>query len=248
MKNDVYTVSEVARMAGVGIKTLHHYDAIGLLPPLSVSSAGYRLYGRAQLERLQQILFYRELGFPLKHIHNLLNGSGDRVESLRAQRGLFLRRQAEVAKLIATIDRTIASAGKGHDMPVQNLFEGFRSEAEWNDAMTAQNIHLKAEYGIESAPVTDVAAMNDAALHAQTFTRAMIDALTQKLSVKDKQVQTIVSDHVAWLKAHGRARGVADFVTQTQFFMDDDFHRDMLESQQPGLSYYLNAAARDLAN
>jgi len=243
MKNDVYTVKQVARMAGVGIKTLHHYDAIGLLPPLALSAANYRLYGRAQLERLQQILFYRELGFPLKDIHQLLNGPDGRLDRLRHQRTLLWQKQADVARLIATIDRTIASAEGGHDMPANTLFEGFRSEAEWNAALAEHNAHLKARHDADIPPVTDAVVMNDAAAHAKAFTSAMIAALLTKKPVTGDHVRDLVSDHVAWLVAHGHAKGPQDFVTQTRFFIEDDFHRDMLENQQPGLSYYLSAAA-----
>ncbi|GGB40658.1 hypothetical protein GCM10011409_17690 [Lentibacillus populi] len=66
----LYTVKEMAKFANVTIKTLHHYHKIGLLYPYKVSEAGYRLYGMKELERLQQILFYRELDFPLKEIKN----------------------------------------------------------------------------------------------------------------------------------------------------------------------------------
>jgi DNA-binding transcriptional MerR regulator len=62
----LYTVNEVARLTGVTVKTLHHYHKINLLEPCAISDAGYRLYGNEELERLQQILFYRELDFSLK--------------------------------------------------------------------------------------------------------------------------------------------------------------------------------------
>lgn len=65
---DGYTVTEVARLAGVTVKALHHYHKIGLLKPCKVTEAGYRLYGTKELERLQQILFYRELDFSLEQI------------------------------------------------------------------------------------------------------------------------------------------------------------------------------------
>ncbi len=67
-----YTVKEIAELTGVTIKTLHHYHKIGLLEPCKVTDAGYRLYGIKELERLQQILFYRELDFSLGDIKKLL--------------------------------------------------------------------------------------------------------------------------------------------------------------------------------
>lgn len=67
------TVHEVSRISGVSVRTLHHYDAIGLLKPTAVTEAGYRLYDDAALARLQNILLYRELEFPLKEIKDILD-------------------------------------------------------------------------------------------------------------------------------------------------------------------------------
>lgn len=243
MEKRVYTVKQIARMAGVGIKTLHHYHAIGLLPPYGLSAAGYRLYAREQLETLQQILFYRRLGFPLKHIRNLLDDKRDRLAGLRDQRARLLRQQEDVARLVATIDRTIASIERGDTMPDQDLFEGFHSEAEWNAALADHNAHVKATYDTDVAPVTDVNAMNEAAARAAAFMKAMAAALRQKQKADAPEVRELVGAHVTWLVSAGHAHDAKGFAAQTRFFLEDDFHRDMLETQQTGLAYYLNAAA-----
>src|ERR671933_2959648 len=79
-----YSVGQVAGLAGVTIRTLHHYDEVGLLPPSGRSSAGYRIYEEFDLRRLQQILFYRELGFTLEEIATIVNDPGtDAVGHLR---------------------------------------------------------------------------------------------------------------------------------------------------------------------
>ena len=80
-----WTVSEVARLGHVSVRTLHHYDEIGLLPPTTRSAKGYRLYSAADLERLHQILLYRELDFTLEAIGNLLEGPA--IEPILAGRG-----------------------------------------------------------------------------------------------------------------------------------------------------------------
>ena len=77
------TVKEVSQITGVSVRTLHHYDAIGLLKPTAVTEAGYRLYDDEALERLQQILLFREVGFPLKEIKRILDSSNfDRSQAL----------------------------------------------------------------------------------------------------------------------------------------------------------------------
>lgn len=101
-----YTVAEVSRMAGVSARTLHHYDAIGLLKPARVTGAGYRLYNDASLRRLQSILLFRELEFPLKQIAAMLDSPGfDPQEALGQQIRLLELRTAHTQKLIGLARR-----------------------------------------------------------------------------------------------------------------------------------------------
>ncbi|HUX51622.1 MAG TPA: MerR family transcriptional regulator, partial [Spirochaetia bacterium] len=121
-----FTVKDVAAMAGVSVRTLHHYDHIGLLKPHAVSEAGYRLYGEQELERLQQILFHRELGFALAEIRTIMDRPDfDRVESLRSHRAALAARRKRLGILIGTIDRTITSLTGEVIMEGHKLFEGF---------------------------------------------------------------------------------------------------------------------------
>lgn len=82
----MYTVHEVAKLAHTTVKTLHHYHKIGLFIPEQTTEVGYRLYGKKGIERLQQILFYRELDIPLKEIKKLLDGEIDRENTLIQQK------------------------------------------------------------------------------------------------------------------------------------------------------------------
>lgn len=104
------TVAEVSRLTGVSVRTLHHYDAIGLLKPAEVTEAGYRLYDEAALERLFQILVYRELGFSLKEIQDLLdapdydrNRTLDRQTALLRAKVTHLQEQIQFANSIKQI-------------------------------------------------------------------------------------------------------------------------------------------------
>jgi DNA-binding transcriptional MerR regulator len=95
----------VADLAGVTIRALHHYDEIGLLSPGGRSAAGYRIYEEPDLERLQQVLFYRELGFALEEIAAIVNDPHtDAVGHLRHQRGLLTRKIERLQKMVAAID------------------------------------------------------------------------------------------------------------------------------------------------
>lgn len=106
-------VGELAKLAGVTIRTLHHYDKIGLLQPSSVTDAGYRDYTEADLATLQQILFFRELGFPLDVIRQIMQSPAyDREHALQAQREVLVRKRERLDGLIALIDQTMKGERK----------------------------------------------------------------------------------------------------------------------------------------
>jgi DNA-binding transcriptional MerR regulator len=126
-----YTVKQLARLSGVSVRTLHHYDDIGLLKPAEVGANGYRYYGRDELLRLQQILLHRELGLPLTSIAALLDtGYQDRVTRLRGYRQQLLLRITHHQELIATVDRTIASLEGEDQMKAGHLYKGFSAEKQ----------------------------------------------------------------------------------------------------------------------
>ena len=105
------TVKEVSNLTGVSVRTLHHYDAIGLLKPSRVTEAGYRLYNRKALEQLQTILFFRELGLPLKEIREILNSPGfNPMETLEQQIQLLELQRTHLEDLI-THARQIQKTG-----------------------------------------------------------------------------------------------------------------------------------------
>ncbi|MFB4475362.1 MerR family transcriptional regulator [Virgibacillus sp. SK37] len=119
-------VKEVSELAGVSIRTLHHYDEIGLLTPKKINGSGYRIYSEADLERLQQILFFKELGFSLKKIKEIMNSSSyKQEEALEIQRGMLIDKRKRIDKMIQTIDKTIQNKKGEIQMTDKEKFEGF---------------------------------------------------------------------------------------------------------------------------
>ncbi|PHA03125.1 MerR family transcriptional regulator [Bacillus pseudomycoides] len=119
-------VKEVADLVGISVRTLHHYDEIGLLTPEETTESGYRLYSNDNLETLQQILFFKELGFPLKKIKEIINSpSFDREEALVLHRKMLLEKRSRLDKVIATIDKTIQHSRGEIQMTNKEKFEGF---------------------------------------------------------------------------------------------------------------------------
>ncbi len=125
-----YTVQELANLAGVSVRTLHHYDHIGLLKPASRNAARYRFYGEAELLRLQQILFFRELDCSLGDIARILDSPGfDAVEALVAHRQELKKRAKRLDVLIQTIDKTIRRLkGEGTEMADEELYGGLSKQ------------------------------------------------------------------------------------------------------------------------
>ncbi len=122
----VYTVKQVASMSGVSVRTLHFYDEVGLLKPAYNAANGYRIYGEPQLLMLQQILFYRELGFELKRIQEILSQQEfEKVTALRSHRQVLEKNVTRINALIATIDKTISYLKGTKKMKNEELFKGF---------------------------------------------------------------------------------------------------------------------------
>jgi DNA-binding transcriptional MerR regulator len=125
-----YTVKQVSRMSGVSVRTLHFYDETGLLKPARQRANGYRLYEEPQLLMLQQILLYRELGFELKQIKEVLGRADfEKVAALESHRNVLRENLTRTRTLIETIDRTIEHLKGTRKMKSDEMFVGFNVAA-----------------------------------------------------------------------------------------------------------------------
>ena len=140
-----YSVGQVAGLAGVTVRTLHHYGQIGLLEPEERSGAGYRLYSDADLDRLQHILFYRELGFSLEDIATILADPGTNARAhLRRQHELLSRRIRRLSDMVAAVEKEKEAVAMGIQLTPQEKFEIFgpsysedyeaEAEERWGDS------------------------------------------------------------------------------------------------------------------
>lgn len=128
----MYTVKQLATLAGVSVRTLHYYDEIGLLKPTTVRANGYRSYAEAELFRLQQILFFRELGLGLEQIGAILAAPDfDLVAALQEHRSALAQKIDRMQQLIATVDRTVMHlVGEMRIRTMSKVFEGFSDEQQ----------------------------------------------------------------------------------------------------------------------
>ena len=166
-----WTVGQVADLVGVTVRTLHHYDEIGLLTASERSRAGYRLYTDADLVRLQQVVVYRRLELPLEQIASLLDGGDDAVTHLRRQREAVLTRLDELKELVGAIDRALEremSDQSATPEELKELFgEGFRDEYQaeaqerwgetdaWKQSAKRTKRYTKADWAEVKAEMDD---------------------------------------------------------------------------------------------
>ncbi len=147
-----HTVGEVAKLARVSVRALHHYDEIGLLQPSGRTEAGYRLYTDGDIERLQQVLFFRELGFALEDVARILRDPHfDRRQALIAQRAMLVEKGERLKSMVALVDRTLDSLGKGIVMSTEELFDANFDAAAYDEEAKTRWGKDRGLRGVEAA-------------------------------------------------------------------------------------------------
>ncbi|HLR23791.1 MAG TPA: MerR family transcriptional regulator [Pseudogracilibacillus sp.] len=160
-------VKELANLAGVSIRTLHHYDAIGLLVPDELTEAGYRVYSEQNLNTLQQILFFKALGFSLDTIKQLLDSpTFNRLEAFQYQKEALLNKKEQLEQMIETIDKAILQEKGDYIMTNEEKFKGFNfndrqyeQEAiqKWGeDAVQQSKEKIAGKEAVFSAKMNDI--------------------------------------------------------------------------------------------
>ncbi|WP_159722779.1 MerR family transcriptional regulator [Enterococcus sp. CSURQ0835] len=142
-----YTIKQIAELSGVSARTLRYYDEIGLLLPKRLNSAGYRIYGKTQLDRLQQILFYRTLDFSLTTIKQILNAPDfDLTTALESQHQALLKKRQQLDTLLATVEKTLAYHKGEISMTEQEKFRAFKQQ-ELTENEKEYGAELRESYG-----------------------------------------------------------------------------------------------------
>lgn len=153
-----YTIGDLAKAAKVSLRTLRHYDAIGLLAPAHIRPNGYRIYGRAEAERLSEILLYREMGIGLAEIAGLLDQK-DRAGRLRAHRARVIADRDRLDQVVELLDSTLAAIEGDREMTIEELYKPFSAEKQQD-----YEAWLIETYGAEMAGQVAAATANMASL------------------------------------------------------------------------------------
>ena len=239
------TVGQVAESFGVTVRTLHHYDAEGLVVPSTRTHAGYRLYTDADLTRLATVVTYRRLGMSLDEVRALLDGVGTPEEHLRRQRHAVVSRLGELEELVTAIDRALEREMEGRPATTEDLKElfgdGFREEYQaeaqerwgdtdaWKQSASRTSRYTKADWA-------EVKAEGDA------VNAAFVAALRSGAPATSTEAMDAAEAHRAHIERwfydldHGFHRGLADM------YVADPRFTKTYEDLEPGLAAYVHAA------
>lgn len=192
------TVHEVSRLTGVSVRTLHHYDAIGLLKPARTTDAGYRLYDDAALKRLQNILIFRELQFPLKEIKAILDSPEfDPKEALEQQIGLLELRRKHIDELIAYARRIQKEGEKTMNFSTFNKEEINRYKEEVRERWGSTQIYKEYEKKTKDKTDKELGTMADKllSLFDEIGSLRKLPPDAKEVQAKIMELQKFITDH-----------------------------------------------------
>ena len=246
-----YTVKQVAGMSGVSVRTLHFYDETGLLKPAYCGANGYRFYEEPQLLTLQQILFYRELGFELKQIKRILGRANfEKIAALQSHRKVLRKNLSRTRQLIETIDKTIEHLKGKKKMKSQEMFVGFDPEQQ-----AKHEQYLIDRYG---EGMRDGIAQSKARVKNWTkanweksgaafneICRDLVSAMERKQTAESSDVQGIIRRHFEWLKQFWTPNRES-YAGHSQLIVDSDL-RKAYEAHHPQLPEFMAAGIKVFA-
>jgi DNA-binding transcriptional MerR regulator len=246
-----YTVKKVAAMSGVSVRTLHFYDEVGLLKPACVSANGYRFYEEPQLLMLQQILFYRELGFELKRIKRILGQSDfDKIAALQSHRKVLRKDLARTRKLIVTIDKTIEHLKGAKKMKSQEMFVGFDPEQQAKHEQYLINRfgeEMKGEIAKSKRKVKNwtKAKWQESGAAFVAICQDLVALMDRSLPADAREVQEVVRRHYQWLKQFWTPTR-ASYAGHSQLIVDSEL-RKAYEAYHPQLPEFIAGAIKVFA-
>ena len=239
-----YGVRELARLAGVSVRTLHHYDQIGLLTPSSRTAAGYRQYGADDLMRLQQILFFKELDVPLGEIRAILDDPEfDQIAALEQHRRLLQLQSERLAQLLKTVDKTIQKLTEDTmTLTNEELYEGFSKEQiesyenEARERWGSTDAYKESRKRVGNMSKAQWDAVKE---QGDEATRLMAGLMGRDPA--DPEVQAAIAKHHAWIENFYTAPAEM-YAGLGQMYADDERFRAYYDNYAPDLADFMRDA------
>jgi len=244
-----YTVQQLAKLAGVSVRTLHHYDELGLLSPAYYGENGYRYYEEPQLLRLQQILFFRELGFPLKRIGEIVGrGEFDQQAALAAHRKVLQKEVSRLRKLIRTIDQTMNHIQGKKTMQHGEMYHGFsaKQQAEYEE-------YLVDRYGPEIEKTITESKQRvkgwtkqqygEAQAAGEEINTRLVQLIERGASADSEEVQEVVDMHYQWIQQFWQP-DAESYPQLGELYCDHEGFREYFAKYHQDLAQFLAKAMR----
>ena len=243
-----YTVQRLANLAGISSRTLRYYDEIGILKPARINSSGYRIYGSKEVDRLQQILFYRELGMDLESIKNIVTSdSFDESTALIQHREKLLHQREKIDLLIANVNKTIASKEGRIKMSDKEKFEGFKQKMI-NSNEEKFGREAREKYGDDKVDKSNEMLKNMTEKQYKELQELSANVIeTLKLAYYTKNpsgelAQKAVDLHRQWLSYFWDFYTKEAHASLAQMYVDDERFKEYYDREQPGLAEFLRDA------
>lgn len=245
------TVKQLAAVSGVTVRTLHHYDEIGLLKPAHVAANGYRYYGRAEMLRLQRILFHRELGVPLNEIGELLDLEGeDQVGVLLRHREKLEAERERYRQLIETIDLTVAGIKGERSMANSDLYKGFSAEKQagyeaWLIERYGEPMRQSIEHSKKAFAKMSEAEKQEVIAGLQPIEEALAEGLRRGIDPKSDVIDGLVARHRAWVtQMWGRPCAQEAYAGLADLYLSHPDFVKRYETIETGFADYLTTAMK----
>ena len=243
-----YTIQKLGQLAGISTRTLRYYDEIGILKPARINSSGYRIYGRNEVDLLQQIMFYRELGIQLDQIKQIITSpSFDSVSALKHHREQLQDKRRQLDVLITNVDQTIASAEGRIMMSDQEKFEGFKQKLiDDNEKQYGEEIREK--YGDETVDQSNANLKNMTPEQHERVTllsEEVKSTLAQAFMQGDpagELAQKAADLHKQWLTFYWSQYSKEAHAGIAQMYVDDERFKAYYDAEQPGTAEFLRDA------
>lgn len=245
-----YTISQLAKMAGVTTRTLRYYDQCGLLRPKTVASNGYRMYGQAEIDRLQQIMFFRELGVELSEIERVLADENfDELTALQNHLITLKEKRDRLDVLINNVQKSISVMKGAATMSNEEKFEGFK-EKLISDNEQKYGEEIRKKYGNDIIDNTNTKLKNmskEQYSKLETLTEEFHNTLKQACAQGDpgsKLAQRACELHKQWLCFYWQNYSKEAHIGVTQLYVDDPRFTTYYDNLMPGCASFLRDAVR----
>ncbi|BCZ45289.1 MerR family transcriptional regulator [Clostridium gelidum] len=243
-----YTVQKLGCLAGVSTRTLRYYDEIGILKPARINSSGYRIYGQEEVNRLQQILFYRELGVNLESIKYIITSpTFDSATVLKEHREKLLAKRNQLDILIANVNQTIAESEGRIIMSDNEKFEGFKQKLI-DDNEKKYGAEIRGKYGDNAIDSSNKKLKNMTKEQYDEYDKlekSVIDTLMVAFETKDPAsdlAQKAAELHRTWLSYSWNSYSKEAHAGLVQMYVDDERFTKYYDKEQPGLAIFLRDA------